>query len=151
MIIRPARNPENGLTLVDVIMAIAILGIMASAVLGSFRYGFFIMQLARENQRATQILLAKVETIRLYNWDQVNSNGFIPQTFTEYYDPQGGSNSQGAVYNGRMDITPFPDNTSCRDSMRQLTVSLQWNTRSISHNRSLTTFIAQDGIQNYVY
>ncbi len=70
-------------------MAIALLGVMASGIFGSFRYGFFALQLVRENQRATQILLEKVETLRLYSWDQVNTPGFIPTNLpTEYYDPQ---------------------------------------------------------------
>ena len=68
------------MTLVEVVMAVALLGIMTSGIFGSFRYGFFTLQLVRENQRATQIILEKVETIRLYNWDQVNLNGFIPTT-----------------------------------------------------------------------
>ena len=70
------------MTLVDVVMAVALLGVMASGIFGSFRYGFFTLQLVRENQRATQILLEKVETIRLYSWDQVQpTNNFIPAIF----------------------------------------------------------------------
>ena len=151
MRIRCGKKIERGLTLVDVIMAIALLGVMAGGVLGSFRYGFFVMQLARENQRATQIMLAKIETIRLYNWDQVNSNGFIPATFTDVYDPQAPTNSQGAVYSGTMSIGAYPNASSCAANMRQLRVTLNWTTRSVTHNRSITTYIAKDGIQNYVY
>jgi type II secretory pathway pseudopilin PulG len=136
---------------VDVIVAIALLGVMAGGVLGSFRYGFFVMQLARENQRATQIMLAKVETIRLYNWDQVNSNGFIPATFTEVYDPQATTGAQGVSYSGTLAISNFPLATSCAANMRQLTVTLSWTTRTVPHTRSITTYIAKDGIQNYVY
>src|ERR1043166_2121236 len=73
-------------TLVDVLMAIAVIGVMATGLVGSLTYGFFTMGITRENQRATQILLETVETIRLYNWSQVNSNGFIPSTFTGVYD-----------------------------------------------------------------
>ncbi len=95
------------MTLVDVVMAAAMLGIMASGIFGSFRYGFFTLQLLRENQRATQVILEKVETIRLYSWDQVvNTPGFIPTTFTDVYDPQGASGSQGATYSGTVSVAP---------------------------------------------
>ena len=47
MRIRCAQKSEKGFALVDVIMSIAILGIMASGILGSFRYGIFTLQLAR--------------------------------------------------------------------------------------------------------
>lgn len=143
------------MTLVEVVVAIAILGIVAGGILGSFRYGFFVMQTVRENQRATQIILEKVETIRLYSWTQVNSNGFIPTVFTDVYDPQGGTNSQGVTYNGTVSIstiTNYPLSASTYSTnMRQISVTLQWTTRDIPRTRNLTTFIARDGLQNYVY
>jgi hypothetical protein len=49
MRMRWGRKLANALTLVDVILAIAVLGVMAGGVLGSFRYGLFVIQLAREN------------------------------------------------------------------------------------------------------
>jgi hypothetical protein len=139
------------MTLVDVVMALAVLGVMAGGIFGSFRYGFFTLQLVRENQRATQIILEKVETIRLYSWDQVNSNGFIPATFTDIYDPQGAANSQGITYSGTVALANCPLGTSYAGNMRQLTITLNWTTRDIPHTRSLATYIAKDGIQNYVY
>jgi len=139
------------MTLVDVVMAVAVLGIMASGIFGSFRYGFFALQLLRENQRATQIILEKAETIRLYNWDQVTStNGFIPSTFTDVYDPQAASGNQGGTYNGTLSVAPSSLSSSYAASLRELTVTLAWNTRGIPHTRSFKTYVAKDGIQNYV-
>jgi hypothetical protein len=140
------------MTLVDVVMAVAVLGIMASGIFGSFRYGFFTLQLVRENQRATQILLEKVETLRLYSWDQVTStNGFIPATFTDDYDPQAAIGNRGATYDGTLRITPSSLSSSYAANLRELTVTLAWNTRGIPHTRTFKTYIAKDGIQNYVY
>jgi type II secretory pathway pseudopilin PulG len=140
-------------TLVDVIMAIALLGVIAGGIFGSFRYGFFALQLVRENQRATQILLEKVETLRLYSWDQVNTPGFIPTNLpTEYYDPQAPVGSQGAAYHGTITVpSSVPFTTSYSTNLRQLTLTLTWTTRNIQHTRSLTTYVAKDGVQNYVY
>jgi type II secretory pathway pseudopilin PulG len=153
MRIRHAKQSEKGVTLVDVIMAVALLGVMAGGIFGSFRYGFFTLQLLRENQRATQILLEKVETLRLYSWDQVNTPGFIPTNLpTEYYDPQAPVGGQGVAYYGH--LTPpssVPFSTSYSTNLRQLTFTLNWTTKTIPHTRSLTTYIAKDGIQNYVY
>jgi type II secretory pathway pseudopilin PulG len=148
-----AQKTESGVTLVDVVMAIGLLGVMASGIFGSFRYGFFTLQLVRENQRATQILLEKVETLRLYRWDQVNTPGFIPTNLpTEVYDPQAPSGQQGTTYYGTVAIsTNAPFSTSYSSNMRRLTVTLTWTTGNIPHTRSLMTYIAKDGIQNYVY
>jgi len=139
------------MTLVDVVMSVAVLGIMASGIFGSFRYGFFTLQLVRENQRATQVILEKVETIRLYSWDQVNSNGFIPATFTDDYDPQAGTGSKGVTYHGTVTKAPCSLSSSYAANLVQFTVTLNWTTRDIPHTRTLTTYIAKDGIQNYVF
>ena len=157
MRIRYVKQSESGVTLVDVIMAIALLGVMASGIFGSFRYGFFTLQLARENQRATQILLEKVETIRLYSWDQVNPPGrSIPYTFplNAVYDPQAPSGAQGTTYNGTVTVSNCSSGSigsSYSANMRQVTVTLHWTTGTIPHTRSLATYIAKDGLQNYVY
>jgi hypothetical protein len=152
MKIRCANKLKSAMTLVDVVMAVAVLGVMASGIFGSFRYGFFTLQLVRENQRATQIILEKVETIRLYSWDQIQpTNNFIPATFTDVYDPQAAANAQGTIYNGTVAVANCPLSSSYSACLRQLTVTLSWTTRDIPHTRSLTTYIARDGIQNYVY
>jgi type II secretory pathway pseudopilin PulG len=155
----PSAAKQSGLTFVDVIMATAVISIMSLGVVGSLTYGFFVMQMARENQRATQVMLEKVETLRLYNWDQVNSNGFIPTSFTDVYDPQAPSGRQGVSYTGTLTVAPFTNATSGSVSapptystnMRQVTLTVNWNTRNIRRSRSLSTYIARDGMQNYVY
>jgi hypothetical protein len=138
------------MTLVDVVMAVAVLGVMAGGIFGSFRYGFFTLQLVRENQRATQIILEKVETLRLYNWEQLTNGVYtLPD---EFYDPQASANSQGTTYSGTITVTNCPLVSSYAANMRQLIVTLNWTTRgAIPHTRSITTYIARDGIQNYVY
>ena len=141
--------------MVEVVVALGILVIVGAGILGSFKYGFFAMSMARENQRATQIMLAKVETIRLYRWDQVvYSNNFIPASFTEVYDPQGSSGQQGAIYTGFVSISNCPSPISTKSyatNMRACTVTLNWKTGRIPRSRTITTYIARDGIQNYVY
>src|SRR5882724_11253590 len=148
MKIRCANKSEAASSLAEVIISVAIVAITAVGVVGSLSYGFFVMQLARENQRATQVLLEKVETIRLYNWSQVTNTGFIPSSFTNYYDPQASIGSQGVTYNGTMVVAnvPFTNSAGYRNKMRQLTVTVNWRTKTINHTRTLTTYVAQDGI-----
>ena len=138
-------------TLSEILMCVLIVNIGAAGLMGCFKYAFFVTGLTRENQRATQLMLERVEAIRLCSWDQVRSNGFIPPTFTEYFDPTAAAGSMGIVYNGTVSITPFPYNTSYKDNMRQLTMTMQWQSGSIIRNRTNVTYIAKDGIQNYVY
>ena len=152
MKLRCSPNTSRGHTLIEAIIAMAVLGITAAGIIGTFNSGFLIMGMVRENQRATQAMLEKLETIRLYSWSQVTSNGFIPSTFTDYYDPQAVSSARGAVYNGTLAISNFPYATSYSNNMRQLTVTLSWQgAGNVGRQRRLTTFIARDGMQNYVY
>ena len=147
-----AANSERATALIEVLMACALMVMVGSAVVGCFGYGFFAMQMARENQRATQIILEKVETIRLYSWDQVNSNGFIPSTFTNVYDPQAPAGSRGVTYKGTVTVTNFPSGVSYSANLREFSVSLQWtNSRKVARSRKLSTWVAKDGLQNYVY
>src|SRR5690348_10957125 len=99
-----SRKVEAAGTLVEVIVATVIIAIAAAGIIGSINYGMFVTQLARENARATQIMLEKVESIRLYNWSQVTNSGFVPATFVDVYDPQAPTNYQGAIYNGTMTV-----------------------------------------------
>ncbi len=152
MQIRCSRNADQGTTLVEVLMAIFVFAVMAVSLMGSFSYGFFVLQLVRENQRATQIMLEKIETIRLYNWDEVLTPNFIPASFEDVYDPQAPVGSQGTVYQGTVSVNAYPYATSYAANMRQLDVTLTWTTmNNVNRTRTFSTFIAKDGLQNYVY
>src|SRR5262249_17210584 len=127
----------------------AVMGTSAIALFSGFTSGFFTMQMARENLRATQIMLEKTETLRLYSWDQINTTNFVPPTFTAPYDPN--STNSGIVYNGTMTIGPCPLVTTYKDDMRQVMVGLIWRTGSLNRSRTFTTYIARNGLQNYIY
>src|SRR5437868_1992925 len=115
-------NKEQGTSLVDVIMAIGLIGIMAVGIVGSITYGFYVMGITRENQRATQVMLETVETVRLYNWSQVNSNGFIPRTFTGVYDPQAPVGQQGITYYGTIETSTVNLGATINTNMIQMDV-----------------------------
>jgi prepilin-type N-terminal cleavage/methylation domain-containing protein len=151
MKINVLTRKNAGMTLVEVVIALTILGILAGGVMASFGYGFRNMQKVRDNQRATQILLEKLETIRLYSWTQVNTTGFIPSTFTDVYDPQGATGQKGITFNGRVQIEPFPRTTSYAANLKQLVITLNWSEDGMSHERSIRTYIGKNGLQNYVY
>ena len=138
-----------GFSLVEVTVGMAVIGTSAVALFSGFTSGFFTMQMARENLRATQIMLEKTETVRLYSWDQINTAGFIPTAFSAPYDPN--STNSGITYSGTLAITPCALNTSFSNDMRTVTVTLSWKTGSLNRSRSFTTYIARNGLQNYIY
>ena len=148
---KSATTGTSAYTLAEILVCVLIINIGAAGLMGCFKYAFFVTGLFRENQRATQVMLERAEAIRLCSWDQVRSNGFIPPTFTDYFDPTATNNTMGVVYSGTVAITSFPYNTSYKDNLRQLTMTLQWTSGSVHRGRTNVTYIAKDGIQNYVY
>jgi hypothetical protein len=155
MRIRLARRLNLAVTLVEVVMATTIIAVTGGAIINSINYGLWVMRMARENQRATQVMLERLEAIRLYNWTQVTNTGYIPSTFTARYDPTSAASSQGTVYYGALSVSnpTFVGSTpSYSGNIRQFTVSVSWtNSGGLAHTRSVSTYVAQNGMQNYVY
>lgn len=144
-------NQEAGATLVEVVFSVAILAICFGALMGALANGFFGMQLTRENQRATQILMQEAEMIRLYSWDQINTPGFIPTAFTEQYDPNSNNGNYGCTYSCTVAIDAVPFAANYASNMRQLTMTVNWTTKGIARTRKLVTLVSKDGLQNYVF
>src|SRR5713226_3997950 len=131
------RRKLAGFSMIEVTIGMGVIGTTCVALLTGITTGFFTMRMAREN-------------LRLYSWDQINTAGFIPATFTEVYDPTR-TNSAGLTYNGTMTIAPAPITNSYSADMRMLTVNLSWMTGYIPRTRQFSTFISRNGLQNYVY
>jgi uncharacterized protein (TIGR02598 family) len=140
-------------SLVEVTCGMAIVGTVVAALMSGFTSGIFTMQMARENLRATQILLERMETIRLYSWEEINTitpTPFIEPNFTASYDPLGAPN-QGVTYYGTITITNAPVSSSYSNDMRLVKVTLTWKTGNLERYREFNSYISRSGIQNYIY
>jgi type II secretory pathway pseudopilin PulG len=136
-------------SLIEVLVAVVVVGTSAVAMFSGINTGFFTMQLARENLRATQIMLEKTETLRLYNWDQISKLNVIP--IEENYDPYSTSTNSGIIYRGEVRIAAAPLSTSYSANLKLVTVTLNWTTGRLPRTRSFTTYITQNGLQAYIY
>jgi type II secretory pathway pseudopilin PulG len=149
---RAVRALAAGFSLAEATVAMALVGTAVAALCSGFATGIFTMQMARENLRATQIMLEKVETIRLYSWDQINTPGFIPPEFTAQYDPSAPPGQGGVTYYGTLTIsTNAPVGASYSNNMALVTVTLHWKTGSLDRTRQFTTYISRYGLQDYIY
>lgn len=133
------RLPQRGFALIEIMIAGCILGMSVVSLYSGYSFGFSLIRVSQEDVRADQILLQKMETLRVYPWSQTApGSGIIPTTFTI---------SNGVVYNGRIAITPAPVSESYSNTLRQVTVSLNWISGGVTRSRSMTTFVSQNGIQ----
>jgi hypothetical protein len=139
----------TGHSIIETLVAMTGLSIVAVAIFCGIGSGMLAVSMARENSRATQILLEKVETIRLYNWDQLSLSGFIPSTFTAPYDPQ--STSGSLLYHGTFTINPALLNTSYSNDLKLITVNVSWKSGEVLRQRQMSTYFSRYGLQSYIY
>ena len=168
-------TPASGFTLVEVLTAAAIAAIIFVAVFASVSVSFSILTNTRQNLRATQIMVSRLEGLRLEAWDTTNglselfNSSYVPTNFTESFYPLGlnGTTNDGISYYGTMAVTQLGSgNTnvfggttpSYASSMALVTVTLNWTNSTTglngvgsTHTRSMSTLVSQYGIQNYVF
>ncbi len=144
-------------TMAEVAVAVGVLGIMVLSLYAGFINGFGILRLTREDLRATQVLTEKTEMLRLYNWDQLNTAGYVPSSFTAafYTTNLYSTNLAGAslVYTGLVSglYTNAPVPEGYASNMRLITIQLNWSSDGQLHTCQTTTLVSKYGLQNYVY
>lgn len=142
---------ESGFTLIDVTIGVGMSVVMFVTLYLGIAQGFGIIQLARENLRATQIMQEKTETIWLYTWDQITTPGFIPPTFTASFYPTGQQGNQGITYQGTVRIANAPVTESYADSLKMVTVALTWQSGTVTRQREMNLILSRYGLHNYIY
>jgi len=151
----PARLSHLAYTLAEVMIGSALLGILGISLYGGMSSGFAVTQASRENLRATQILVERMEGIRLYNWYQLVYSNWIPAQFTNWYYPMTSpGESPGIMYLGQMQFQRFPTlnpAVSYNSNLCAVTATVNWTSGGVPRSRSLTTYVARNGVQNYVY
>ena len=162
---RPPRRVFAAFTLLEVLVAVVVAAIIFTGVISAVNTGNIIIQGTRENLRATQIMESRMEGLRLIAWGTATNQLFnplcVPTNFVEKFYPLGLSgvtNNQGVVYYGTMtlqtNISLTPP-SSYSTQMCLVTVTVKWTNSHYgifnAHTRTMSTFVAQYGLQNYVY
>jgi prepilin-type N-terminal cleavage/methylation domain-containing protein len=146
---------QTGFTLAEVLVALCIIGVATVSLYAGFSTGFMLVDSAREDLRATQILTQKAEAIRLCSWSSLTN---CPISFTERYDPRSSGSRAGTIFAGtvRTNVaSPIPDTVAYKSNMCLAIITVSWtNTygqQQVVHTRTLKTLIARYGMQNYVW
>jgi prepilin-type N-terminal cleavage/methylation domain-containing protein len=150
--IRTAPADRSAFTLVEVITAMTIIALVFIVLHFGIAQSFAVVRTCRESLRASQILEEKMETVRLYKWEDINTTGFVRPDISDYYypDPAGGAGS-GAHYTGTLTVSDAGIIEGYRDDMKLFVAKLDWTTSGIKHHREMQTFVSRYGLQNYVY
>ena len=141
---------RRAFTLVEVMVGMMILSVGIASLYLGFSQGFAVIQSARENLRATQILQEKMETIRLFDWNQITT-GPSRTNFTASFYPLATSDNQGITYTGTRIITNAPVTESYSNDLRLIIFQLTWTSGNLQRRREMRTLVSQYGLHNYVF
>ena len=154
-----ARRRQSAFTLAEVLVGVGITGVAFTALYSGMVFGVSAVQSTDQSLRATQVMVEKLDTIRLYAWDKVLTPGFIPNRFTVPYTPidsglaAKGYTGGGLVYYGtttiRTNLSGFSD--TYRTNLCAVDINIVWTNGTRARSASMTTLVAKNGLQNYVY
>jgi hypothetical protein len=136
---------SKGSSLVELMVGCALVAMLAIAVISGISAGFAALKLSRENARATQIMLDKMEATRVLQWDIVRTNG-VPANFTDYYFADATNATGGVVYTGQVQIASAPFSATYSPGLKMITVKLDWNAGTLARHREISTLIASNGV-----
>ncbi len=145
----------SAFTLPEVMMAVVIILITFGGFYLGFTQGFAIIQVARENLRATQILQEKAETIRLFKWEEIDAaSKSAAYVTTNYFSPLATSGAKGTVYTVTREVgsasTLFAAGESYTDDIRLVIFTIKWSSGNLLRQRQMQTLAARYGLHNYI-
>ncbi|HEU5395840.1 MAG TPA: hypothetical protein VFV81_01645 [Verrucomicrobiae bacterium] len=161
-------KPERAMTLVEVLIAAGLAAIILTSLYLGIATNFSILNTTRQNLRATQVMISKLEEVRLCAWstNQLFNSSIVLPKFTDNFYPDGLNNTTnlGVTYYGTITISTnasafqatFGTNKVAPlylGGLAVVTVTLHWTNGfvlKVGHTRSMSTVVAQNGIQNYV-
>jgi Tfp pilus assembly protein PilV len=152
------RRGTQAFSLIECVVAVSVILIGFVTIFGSMTMGFSITQLSRENLRATQIMLDKMEGVRLYSWTQITNSSYLIPAFTNWFfetNNIGASTAtgNGVLYTGLVSVGSVPFSTTYSTNMVKVTVSVGWTSvqGNLHHTRSVSTLVGSMGLQTYIY
>jgi type II secretory pathway pseudopilin PulG len=156
---RPIQRARMAFTLVEAMVATVLLGTLLVSLYAGMSAGLSYTAMVREELRATQVMLEKLEGIRLYNWDQINTPGFIPTQFTAFYlpNPTNPAMGSGVIYTGTLTIRPVQLDPPApyADDLREVVVRVRWvgggSGDGVVREREIRTLVSQYGLQNFIF
>lgn len=159
---RSSQRALLAFSLVEVMVAALVMAIIFAVLFTGISTTFRLLNTTRENLRATQIAVSRMEELRLCAWSdsQLFSTNVVPPTFTDSFYPLGLKNgtNTGTEYYGTINIqtnAALNPPATYADRLALVTIGVTWTNYSGSkfavHHRSMNTFIAKYGVQNYIF
>jgi hypothetical protein len=136
----------EGATLAEVLVSAMVVSITAVSLYGSFFSGYALTRLSRDDIRATQIMLEKIEAVRLADWNALSN---CPIHFRDTLENTG----VGTVFTGVISTKPvpgLPNSAAYKNDICLLSVKVFWTNQAqrlpLIRQREMETAIARHGL-----
>jgi prepilin-type N-terminal cleavage/methylation domain-containing protein len=143
----PAERPfrkKNGFSLIEIMAAVFVLGLGIGGALLALRIGFGMVETARDQTLAAQLLQSQIETLRLKNWAELSA---LPRE--ESFEIE--SNFDESVQN-RFHCVRRIEEVRAGSQMKQVTLTVTWTTTNgVQRERQYYTRISRNGLNDYYY
>ena len=137
-----AVGGKDGLALMEVMIATFLVLIVFAGGFGALAQGSRLIEISRDETRASQFLQSEVEDIRTYNWDSlitlpIEAKYFPESSFTD-------------AYATRYTVKRLIDTRS--STQKLVTVQVAWMDNSgTGHLREYKTVVSKDGLYDFYY
>ncbi len=134
---------KSGLTVIEIMIAVMVLGLVIGSTFMALRTGFTMIQLARDSTMAGQILQSEMENLRLKSWDMLGElneeEAFEVDTLLD--------ESIADRFVRTRTIREFRGG-----NMREVEVAVEWTSlRGTQHRRVYRTVFGKEGLNDYYY
>lgn len=144
-------SSRNAFTIIETAIGMLVCGITFVSLYAGLSQGFKITQISRENLRATQVMIERLESVRLNTFDQLDSPGFVPTgAIDEPYYGVSSNNNGGFNYSVTVSITNVPFAVGYSDNLRLISVKVDWASGGVARSREMSTLLARNGLQAYI-
>ncbi len=126
------KKREEGLTYIEVLVTMVILGVVLIALLSCFLHGFNVLSRMRQTAIATQSIQEELELIRNMSFNDILTldSSFTNESLSLLEDGTGAVNVEDSL----------------GDDIKKLTVSVFWSYRDMQMRKDVVTFITRKGI-----
>ena len=150
-------------TLLEVMVSVVVIIVTMVTVFATMGMSFSMTEASRENLRATQIMLDKMEGLRLYSWTQLTNSTFLKPAFTNWFYETNNigefnAGGNGVAYTGLVAVVSVPFTNAYSSVMVEVDVTVGWTSSGAgwsyannNHIRKMNTFVTQAGMQNYIF
>lgn len=133
---------DKGFTLIEVMVAMLVTLVIFAGGFGALSYGNKLIEAARDETRASQVLQSEIEDLRTLNWASLTalSTEAIYAPKSEFTD----------AYSSRYSVKRKIAARSATE--KRVTMAVSWtDNRGTSHTREYLTLIVKDGLYDYYY